>query len=108
AEGRLDTTALPQWTAEAACGVVVASAGYPNAYTKGHPITGLDSLDSDIMIFHAGTQRAPDGALVTSGGRVLTLVARGPTVTTARERVYANIARVRFEGARWRTDIGAR
>ena len=108
AAGRLDTVPAPVWSDEATCGVVMASGGYPDAYEKGKPISGLDALDDDILVFHAGAQRAADGSLITSGGRVLTLVARGATVTAARERVYANIARVRFDGARWRSDIGAR
>ncbi|WIG58626.1 MAG: Phosphoribosylamine--glycine ligase [Ktedonobacterales bacterium] len=108
ADGRLDSVAPPTWTPEAACGVVLASAGYPGPFEKGLPITGLDTLDSDIRVFHAGTRRQPDGALVTSGGRVLTLVATAPTVAAARARVYANIDRVYFSGVHYRTDIAAR
>ncbi|HEU0027156.1 MAG TPA: phosphoribosylamine--glycine ligase [Ktedonobacterales bacterium] len=108
AAGQLDTVAPPIWSDEATCGVVLASGGYPGPYEKGKVITGLDTLDSDILVFHAGTHREPDGRLVTAGGRVLMLVARGPSVIAARERVYANIERVRFDGAHWRTDIGVR
>ncbi|HZC06396.1 MAG TPA: phosphoribosylamine--glycine ligase [Ktedonobacterales bacterium] len=108
AAGQLDSIAPPAWSDEAACGVVVASGGYPGPYAKGKTISGLDTLDDDILVFHAGTQREADGRLVTSGGRALTVVARGATVTAARERAYANIGRVRFDGARWRSDIGAR
>lgn len=108
ADGRLGEAAPLAWSDEAACGVVVASAGYPGTFEKGKPITGLDALDDDILVFHAGTRLQPDGTLVTNGGRVLTLVARGATVAAARERVYANVGRVKFDGARWRTDIGAR
>jgi phosphoribosylamine--glycine ligase len=108
AAGRLDNVPPPIWTDEAACGVALVSGGYPGLYEKGKQITGLETLDSDILAFHAGTRREPDERLVTSGGRVLTLVARGPSVIAARERVYANIERVRFDGAHWRTDIGAR
>lgn len=108
AHGRLDSVPAPEWMDEATCGVVVASGGYPGPYEKGKVITGLDTLDDDILVFHAGTAREADGRLVTSGGRALTLVARGASVIEARERVYANIERVRFEGARWRSDIGAR
>lgn len=108
AAGKLDSVPAPEWADDAACGVVVASGGYPGAYEKGKVITGLDTLDDDMLVFHAGTRREADGRLVTSGGRVLTVVARGATVVAARERVYANIDRVRFEGARWRSDIGAR
>ena len=108
ADGRLDRVAPPVWSDEAACGVVIASGGYPGPYEKGKAITGLDTLDDDILVFHAGTRREADGRLVTSGGRAMTVVARGATVTAARDRVYANIERVRFDGARWRSDIGAR
>jgi phosphoribosylamine---glycine ligase len=108
ADGRLGEADPLAWSDEAACGVVVASAGYPGPFEKGKPITGLDALDDDILVFHAGTRLQPDGTLVTNGGRVLTLVARGATVAAARERVYANVGRVKFDGARWRSDIGAR
>ncbi|MGE5335393.1 MAG: phosphoribosylamine--glycine ligase [Nitrososphaerota archaeon] len=108
ADGNLDRVPAPMWSDEAACGVVVASRGYPGAYAKGFPITGLDTLDPDMLVFHAGTAREPDGEIVTTGGRVLTLVARGATVSAARARVYANIGRIRFEGGRWRNDIAAR
>ncbi len=108
ADGALDQVPPPVWGDAAACGVVIASRGYPGPYARGFPITGQESLDPDIIAFHAGTAREPDGQLVTTGGRVLTLVARGATVAEARARVYANIERVYFEGARWRSDIGAR
>lgn len=106
ARGDLASAAPPRWSPDASCGVVVASAGYPGPYERGHVIQGLDALDEDILAFHAGTRIDADGRVVTSGGRVLSLVALGPTVAAARERVYANIARVHFKGARWRTDIG--
>jgi phosphoribosylamine---glycine ligase len=105
ADGKLERIAPPAWNDAATCGVVIASRGYPGEYAKGFPITGLEALDPDILAFHAGTAREPDGLLVTSGGRVLTLVARGATVAAARARVYANIGRVYFEGAHWRSDI---
>jgi phosphoribosylamine---glycine ligase len=108
ASGRLDTAPAPTWSADAACGVVVASGGYPGAFQRGFEITGLDWLPSDLLVFHAGTRRDPDGRLVTSGGRVLTVVALADTVAAARERVYAHIGDVHFTGARWRTDVAAR
>ncbi len=108
ASGRLDTAPAPTWTDEAACGVVVAAGGYPGPYAKGDPITGLETLDGDILAFHAGTRRADDGQTVTAGGRVLTVVALGTDMAAARARVYANIGRVQFAGARWRADIAAR
>lgn len=108
ASGQLDSVPTPEWTDEATCGVVVASGGYPGPYEKGKVIRGLDTLDNDLLVFHAGTRLDADGRLVTSGGRALTVVARGASVLAARERVYENIGRVHFDGARWRSDIGAR
>lgn len=107
-QGRLASIPPPHWSAEATCAVVLSMTGYPGAYPTGVPISGLDTLDSDLLVFHAGTRRDDDGRLVTSGGRVLSLVARGANVAAARERVYANIERVTCDGARWRSDIGAR
>jgi phosphoribosylamine--glycine ligase len=87
-------------------GVVMASGGYPGSYKTGFPITGLDGLDKDIMVFHAGTREGPvPGEVVTGGGRVLTVVATGKDLTEAREKVYNNIARIHFEGGQYRRDI---
>ena len=95
-----------EWSNEACVGVVMASGGYPGKYKTGFPITGLDKLDRDILVFHAGTI-VKEGA-VTNGGRVLTVVAKGKTLTDARARVYANIPRIHFEGCHYRRDIAAR
>jgi len=90
----------------ACVGVAIASGGYPAAYRTGFPISGLDEVDEDIMVFHAGTKRdAVSGEVVTSGGRVLTVAARGATIAAARKKVYANISRIRFEGSYYRRDI---
>ena len=103
AEGKLAGIEI-KWLDEYAVGVVVASGGYPGAYATGHRIEGLDDVDSDVLVFHAGTKQA-DGGVVTNGGRVLTVVARAPTLARARERAYANARRIRFRGAFMRTDI---
>lgn len=105
AEGRLDDANV-DWSDEHAVGVVLASGGYPGAYATGHRIEGLDDIDPGVLVFHAGTKEA-DGGVVTNGGRVLTVVARAPTLIQARERAYANARRIRFEGAFMRTDIAA-
>ena len=105
AEGRLDDADV-EWSDEHAVGVVLASRGYPSAYATGHRIKGLDDVDASVHVFHAGTKEA-DGGVVTNGGRVLTVVARAPTLIQARERAYANARRIRFEGAFMRTDIAA-
>lgn len=105
AEGKLAGTEI-KWLDEHAVGVVLASDGYPGPYATGHRIEGLDDVDADALVFHAGTKEA-DGGVVTNGGRVLTVVARAPTLIQARERAYANARRIRFEGAFMRTDIAA-
>jgi len=95
-----------EWSSEACVGVVMASGGYPGNYRAGFPITGLNELDEDVMVFHAGTKPGKERKeIVTSGGRVLTVVAMGATINTAREKVYNNIARIHFEGAHYRKDI---
>jgi phosphoribosylamine---glycine ligase len=95
------------WSPEPAVGVVVASGGYPGWYQTGYAIEGLDALDEDVQVFHAGTALV-DGAAVTAGGRVLTVAARGRTLAEARERVYANVERLYFPGIHYRRDIALR
>jgi len=91
---------------DACVGVVVASGGYPGSYQTGYPVKGLDELDRGITVFHAGTKMDSDtGQVVTSGGRVLTVVAMGKTLAQAREKVYENIPRIHFEGCHYRKDI---
>lgn len=103
--GNLNTV-KPRWSEDACVGVAVASGGYPGKYQTGYPISGLDSIDKDIMVFHAATKLSPDGKqILTSGGRVLTVVARGGTLKEAREKVYANVSRIHFEGCHYRKDI---
>jgi phosphoribosylamine--glycine ligase len=88
-------------------GVVMASGGYPDKFQVGKAITGLDdaaALDG-VEVYHAGTSQT-DGTIVTSGGRVLTVVGRGNDFKAAIARVYAGVGRIRFEGAHYRTDIG--
>ena len=85
----------------------MTSAGYPGAYTTGHPISGLDEVGRDALVFHAGTT-VKDGRLVTAGGRVLTVVGSGPSMAAARDAAYRNAARIRFEGAYYRTDVALR
>jgi phosphoribosylamine--glycine ligase len=98
-----------RWSAEAALAVVMAANGYPGAYGKGSPIEGLDAAAQvpGVEVFHAGTARA-DGRLVANGGRVLTVTAAGETVAQARERAYAAVARIRWDGGFSRRDIGWR
>jgi len=94
-----------EWSKDACVGVVMASAGYPGSYKIGFPITGLGDLDNDILVFHAGTKLGSEGEVLTSGGRVLTVVATGKTIAEARGKVYANISRIHFDGCHYRKDI---
>ncbi|MGB5346626.1 MAG: phosphoribosylamine--glycine ligase [Woeseia sp.] len=106
-EGRLAQQQV-RWDARAALGVVIAAGGYPEAYQKGKKITGLPALeDGASKVFHAGT--ALDGdAVVTAGGRVLCVVGLGNSVSEASEFAYAQVDRIRFDGAFCRRDIGYR
>lgn len=106
-EGRLGDIDI-RWKDEAAVCVILASRGYPGSYEKGYPIEGLDELDDEALVFHAGTALADDGRLVTSGGRVLGVVGRGATIQQAREKAYAYADKIRFEGKHYRTDIAAK
>ena len=107
-QGRLDPTTV-RWTDRCSVGVVLASGGYPGPYQNGMPISGLDSIDEDVAVFHAGTSLGSDGKTVlTNGGRVLSVVATGNTIADARQRIYDNVARVSFEGMMYRKDIALR
>ncbi len=94
-----------EWSEDACVGVVMASAGYPGSYETGFTISGLDEVDNDITIFQAGTKEGLAGQVLTSGGRVLTVVATGKNLAEAREKVYQNIPRIHFEGCHYRKDI---
>jgi phosphoribosylamine--glycine ligase len=107
ANGTLADVAV-EWSSDASVCIVLASGGYPANYKTGLPITGLDTVDSDVVVFHAGTRRGDDGALVTAGGRVLNVVATGQSLEEARTKAYANVARIHFEGMHYRGDIGLR
>jgi phosphoribosylamine--glycine ligase len=106
-EGRLDQIDI-EWHDGCSVGVVVASGGYPGTYKKGLPISGLDDVDSDVAVFHAGTAMGSNGEVVTDGGRVLAVVSTGENMTQARERVYRNTPRIAFDGMMYRSDIALR
>jgi phosphoribosylamine--glycine ligase len=89
----------------ACVGVVMASGGYPGSYKTGFPISGLDDVDKDIMVFHARTKGGKGGEVLTGGGRVLTVAAKGKDLAEARKKVYENISRIKFEGCYYRKDI---
>ena len=106
ARGRLEA-ATWRVTADPHVGVVVASGGYPGAYASGRTIAGLDAAAAvpGVRIVHAGTARQ-NGAVVTAGGRVLTVVARGRTFGQATDRAYAAVDCISFDGSFARKDIG--
>lgn len=89
------------------CCVVMASSGYPVQYEKGKKISGLESVDKEALIFHAGTI-VENGDLLTNGGRVLNIVGRGSSLEEAINHAYENVHRVHFENAYYRNDIGAK
>ncbi len=103
--GELDSLRL-QWSPEACVGVVMASGGYPGPYETSVPITLPGRLPPDTLLFQAGTASEGD-RVVTGGGRVMTAVGLGASMTEARERAYAAAATVQFQGAHYRRDIAA-
>lgn len=105
-EGRLDEIEL-EFEENAAVCVVLASDGYPIAYQKGYPIEGLDAFDNreDYFCFHAGTA-VKDGKIVTNGGRVLGITAKGEDLVKARQKAYEAVSWVNFENKYMRHDIG--
>lgn len=88
--------------------VVMASEGYPGAYPKGRPISGIEAAnDQDgVVVFQAGTKKDDDGQTVTSGGRVLAVSALGSSLDEALSNAYQGRAAIDFPGAQYRTDIG--
>ena len=108
AEGRLAGRRVA-WAEDHAMTVVMAAPGYPGRVEKGIALTSLDGLEENAMqmVFHAGTARK-DGAIVTSGGRVLNVTARAASLAEARDRAYAMVDAIGFPGAVLRRDIGAR
>jgi phosphoribosylamine---glycine ligase len=106
AEGRLKNETVEIEAGASVC-VVMASGGYPGAYEKGKEIQGLGSVPADVRVFHAGTKRK-DGAVVTSGGRVLGVTATGGTIAAAIDKAYQGVGRITFDGAYFRSDIGHR
>lgn len=90
--------------------VIMANGGYPGAYEKGGVITGLDHDpdhdDAATTVFHAGTARDDNGAIIATGGRVLAVTGEGPDAETARAAAYDRVSRINWPGAFYRKDIG--
>jgi phosphoribosylamine--glycine ligase len=109
ADGTLDKMEAPKWDPRPAVCVVACSAGYPGEYRKDLPIFGLDKVRGapDLQVFHSGTRRR-GGDVVTAGGRVLSVCALGASPEEARERVYAELGKIEFQGMHYRRDIAQR
>ena len=105
-DGRLGEVQA-KWKGESAVCVILASGGYPGSYTNGKPISGLDRVPDDITVFHAGTRRDGD-QIVTAGGRVLGVTALATDLAAAREKAYAAVEGLTFEGRQFRRDIAAK
>ncbi|HOI69366.1 MAG: phosphoribosylamine--glycine ligase [Methanosaeta sp. PtaB.Bin087] len=124
-DGKLDSVEL-KWSPDYCVGVCAISGrvvkpvtsggvgeerpGYPGPHYTNMPIRGLDNIDPDVLVYHNGTAFGTDvqgnEQLYTTGGRVLTVVGRGASLAAARDRAYENIKRIRFNGIRYRRDIG--
>lgn len=106
-EGRLHEVELT-WSDDWAVSVVAASAGYPGSYETGKLISGIDEAEKtpDVTVYQAGTQLTEQDTLLTAGGRVLAVTGLGADFTQARQRAYAALAKIDFEGKQFRTDIG--
>ncbi len=105
ADGRLEGVQIG-WRDEVAVCVQMVSRGYPAAPEKGMMIAGLEDVPEHVVVFHGGT-RQENGHFMAAGGRVLGVTACGATMAQARERAYAGVRVIRFDGAHWRTDIAS-
>lgn len=107
ATGKLDGVGALHWSDQHAVTVVVASHNYPGTPRTGDPITGIEEASEvpTVSVLHAGTARDDDGTLVSAGGRVLSVVALGESLTVARQRVYEAVDHLELEGSHHRTDI---
>ena len=99
-----------EWFPGAAVTVVVAAENYPATPVTGDAILGIDDATGlpTVLVLHAGTKRGPDGVPMSSGGRVISVVARGPSLAAARDVVYQAVAQIELRGSHYRTDIAAK
>jgi phosphoribosylamine--glycine ligase len=100
----------PVFAPDAAVTVVCATEGYPQSPRVGDRIEGLDEARAidGVAVYAAGVSAAPDGGLLTAGGRVLDVTATGPSLAVARERAYAAVAQIDWPGMQYRSDIAKR
>jgi len=99
-----------EWSDKSSCCVMLVSKGYPGSFEKGKDIRGLDSVAlgaEDIFVYHSGTKQT-DGKLLTSGGRVLGVVALADNLKNAQKRAYEACSHISFDGMQFRRDIGAK
>ncbi len=108
-DGKLDQEQA-RWNQQVALGVVLAAGGYPGSYRKGDSISGLadNADDKDCKVFHAGTDIAENGDIVTAGGRVLCVTALGGSVGEAQQKAYQRGKRIQWQDCYLRRDIGYR
>jgi phosphoribosylamine--glycine ligase len=111
-ENKLGETDI-KWSRKKSVCVVLASAGYPGSSEKGQVIDGLDLIDEDVLVFHSATASehicdavSCRNAIVSAGGRVLSVTALSDTHEEAREKAYANAEKISFPGMQYRKDIG--
>ncbi|HHX51813.1 MAG TPA: phosphoribosylamine--glycine ligase, partial [Clostridia bacterium] len=105
-EGTLEEEEIT-WSQDAAVCVILASGGYPKSFQTDYPISGLERVPGEVMVFHSGTTRK-DGALFTAGGRVLGVTARGETLEKAIEKAYGACEQIVFPQRHFRIDIAWR
>ena len=103
--GTLDQVEV-KWKDGSACVLVLASGGYPNAYQKGYPISGIDKANETAVVFHAGTKKGDNGEILTNGGRVLGVTAVGADLEEAIQGAYAAGSNISWTDMHFRTDIG--
>ncbi|WP_280489476.1 phosphoribosylamine--glycine ligase [Nocardia carnea] len=108
ATGTLAEAPPPRWHGGAAVTVVLAAENYPGRPRTGDVITGANdaATDDPATVLHAGTSQRADGALVSAGGRVLSIVGTGVDLTAAREAAYDRLAGIKLPGSHYRSDIG--
>lgn len=108
ARGSMDAGQIA-FSGKSALGVVLAASGYPGAYERNLPVSGIENAEKEgsVKIFHSGT-RAEDGKIFSSGGRVLCVTALGDDLQSARDQAYAALSRISMPGSRFRSDIGAK
>jgi len=104
-EGQFSNLPPPSWKKQIAVCVVLASEGYPESYPKNEEISGLDSIDNNSYVFHAGTKNQ-DGKILTNGGRVLGVTALGDTLESAIANAYTAAEKISWPHKYCRTDIG--